>query len=88
MKKPIQKSDIPAEKIKELERQKSSWGLDGEYVFDGYAFRDMWGRTQKTHPRMPEILEEYLTEENKKITEDNTTKKEREKYRRKFYSNM
>lgn len=82
------KSDLTEDKIKELERKKSDWGLDGQYVFDGYAFRDLWGRTQKTHPRLPEIIEEYLTEENKQIAEENSNKKEKEKYRRKFYSNM
>jgi hypothetical protein len=46
------------------------------------------GEVLPGHPKKQEILEEYLRVENEKISEENNVKKEKEKYRRKFYSNL
>jgi len=46
------------------------------------------GNIHKSHPRVDEILQSYIKEENERIAAENEAKKEREKYRRKFYSNM
>ena len=67
---------------------KREWGLGSDTLFDGYFFRNLMGEVLPGHPKKQEILEEYLKSENDKITAENEIKKEKEKYRRKFYSNM
>jgi hypothetical protein len=73
---------------KKLQFEKRDWGLPGGDFFDGSFFRDCMGNIHKSHPRVDEILQSYIKEENERIAADNEAKKEREKYRRKFYSNM
>lgn len=68
--------------------EKRDWGLGGGDFFDGYFFRDITGQILSGHPKRQQLLEEYLKVENEKIAEENNLKKEREKYRRKFYSNL
>lgn len=61
------REELTEEQIRELELEFRSWGLEGGTFFDGSRWRDCEGNSLKNHPRLDEIIENYLAEENARV---------------------
>jgi len=61
------RNELTEEQVRELELENRNWGLEDGVFFDGSRFRDAEGRSLKNHPKLEEIIENYLAEENARV---------------------
>jgi len=65
------RDSLTPEEIKKLEIDNRGYGLENGEFFDGSRFRDVEGNFLEHHPKLDELIDNFLAEENAVIGSKN-----------------